>query len=108
MPIDDNQLRLANVREKFGQALNELATEPGRPQEWLRAAWLRFHTVRPDDLPPGELRKLFIGIRSDLTSEEPTGNEGSVAATLRKMNNKQAVQLVDRIMAFYRKIRAAP
>ena len=80
--------------------LNELATEPGRPQEWLRAAWLRFHTVRPDDLPPGELRKLFIGIRNDLTSEEPTGNEGSVAATLRKMSNKQAVQLVGRIMAF--------
>src|SRR5262245_4103663 len=55
---------------------------------FLRAAWLRFHTVRPDDLPPGELRKLFIGIRNDLTSEEPTGNEGSVAATLRKMSNK--------------------
>ena len=61
------------MREKFGQALNEPATEPGRPQEWLRAAWLRFHTVRPDDLPPGELRRLFIGIRNDLTSEEPTG-----------------------------------
>jgi hypothetical protein len=107
MSMDDDRFKLAYAREKFGQALHELATEPGSPQEWLRAAWLRFATILPNDLPAGELRNLFVEIRNDLTSEVPFGKEGRVAATLRKMSDEDAFELVDRIVGFYKKLRDA-
>jgi hypothetical protein len=70
-----------------------------------RDAFMCFHPVRADDLPAGELRTLFMGIRQDLTCEEPVGNEGTLAATLRKMSDETAYQLIERIMEFNRKLR---
>jgi hypothetical protein len=64
-----------------------------------------FHSVRPDDLPFGELRSLFVGIGDGLTREDPVGNEGRLAATLRKMSDEKAYQLIERIMEFNRKLR---
>jgi len=102
------ETNLGYALEKFVQAINELATEPdGGPQNWLRAAWLRFHPVRPYDLPEGELRALFVGLMADLTSEETVGNKGRVDATLRKMSDEKAFELVDRIVLFHRKLRDA-
>ena len=49
--------------EKFGQAINDLADRPGKPQDRLRAARLRLFTVR-SELPEGELRDIYVGIRS--------------------------------------------
>ena len=51
--------------EKFGQAVHELITHPGRVQDRLHAAFLRFHPVRATNLPEGELRRLFAGIKDD-------------------------------------------
>jgi hypothetical protein len=105
MPIDEKALTYAYATEKFGCALEALASAPGRPQDGLHDAWMCFNPVRPDDLPAGELRSLFMGIRDDLTCEEPVGNEGTLAATLRKMSDAKAYQLIERIMEFNRKLR---
>jgi hypothetical protein len=92
--------------KKFEQALNEPATEPGRPQEWLRigCAFTQFgRTIyRQASCGNYSLESVTISLlRSPLA-------QGGVAATLRKMSNKQVVQFVDRIMAFCRKLRDAP
>jgi hypothetical protein len=105
MPTDDKALKYAYAIEKFGCALEAMARAPGGPQDGLHDAWMCFHPVRPDDLPAGELRALFVRIRDDLTCEEPVGNEGTLAATLRKMSDKKAYQLIERIMEFNRKLR---
>jgi hypothetical protein len=91
MPIDEKALTYAYATEKFGCALEALASAPGRPQDGLHDAWMCFNPVRPDDLPAGELRSLFMGIRGDLTCEEPVGNEGTLAATLRKMSDAKCI-----------------
>jgi hypothetical protein len=46
-----------------------------------------------------------MGIRDDLTCEEPVGNEGTLAATLQKRSDEKAYQLIERIMEFNRKLR---
>jgi hypothetical protein len=56
-------------------------------------------------LPAGELRELFIGIRNDLPCEEPVGDEGSVVATLRKMSDEDACELIERLMRLNRELR---
>jgi hypothetical protein len=88
------ELNLAYALEKFGEAINDLANEPGNPRDWLKAASTRFWTVRPTDLPEGELRTLFVRIMADLTSD------------LRKMSDKNALELVNRIVSFYRRLRS--
>jgi hypothetical protein len=87
---------LGYALEKFGQAINDPADQPGKPQDWLRVARLRFFTVRSAELPEGELRDLYDGIRDDLTS-----------AALEKMSDEKAFELVERITAYYRKLRDA-
>jgi hypothetical protein len=99
--------KLAYALEKFGQAINDLTYEPGNPRDWLKAAWLRFCTVRPDDLPDGELRALFVGIKADLTSKRGSGKEGRVAATLQRMSDEKVFELIDRITSYYRRLRDA-
>jgi hypothetical protein len=54
MPIEKHVERYA--LEKFGQAIHDLITHPGRVQDRLQAAYLRFQPVRATDLTEGELR----------------------------------------------------
>ena len=87
---------LGYALEKFGQAINDLADRPGKPQDRLRAARLRFFTVRSAELPEGELRDLYVGIRDDLPS-----------AALERMTDEKAFELIERVTAYYRKLRDA-
>jgi hypothetical protein len=87
---------LGYALEKFGQAINDLADRPGKPQDRLRAARLRFFTVRSAELPEGELRDLYLGIRDDLPS-----------AALERMTDEKAFELIERVTAYYRKLRDA-
>ena len=87
--------------EKFGQAVHELITHPGRVQDRLHAAFLRFHPVRATDLPEGELRRLFVGIKDDLTFDEPYGGEGRLAATLQGLSDEDASAVAARIWRLY-------
>ena len=87
---------LGYALEKFGQAINDLADRPGKPQDRLRAARLRFFTVRSAELPAGELRDLYVGIRDDLPS-----------AALERMTDEKAFELIERVTAYYRKLRDA-
>jgi hypothetical protein len=91
--------------EKLAEAVHELATNPGRVQERLAAGWIRLHTVRPDDVPEGELRTVFLAIKDDLTFEQPTGDEGRLTATLRGTNDEDASEMAARILRLYYDLR---
>ena len=84
--------------EKFGQAVHELITHPGRVQDRLHAAFLRFHPVRATDLPEGGLRRLFVGIKDDLTFDEPYDGE---ATTLQGVSDEDASAVAGRIWRLY-------
>ena len=89
--------------EKFGQTVHDLITHPDRVQDRLRAAYRRFHPVRATDLPEGELRRLFIGIKDDLTFDEfcPGQREGRLGATLERLSDEDASAVAGRIWRLY-------
>lgn len=100
-PKNDPNFTRSYALEKFGQAVHELVMHPGRVQERLEAAFMRFHPVWADDLPEGELRRRFAGIRDNLTFDEATGNEGRLAATLRNLSDEDASAIAARIWRLY-------
>lgn len=91
--------------EKLTEAVHELATNPGRVQERLAAAWMYLHRIRPDDLPDGELRRLFLTIRDDLTFDQPAGDEGRLTATLRGTSDYDASEIAARILRLHDELR---
>jgi hypothetical protein len=70
-------------------------------QDRLHAAYMRFHPVRATDLPEGELRRLFVGIKDDLTFEEPSAREGRLAAPLQGLSDEDASAVAARIWRLY-------
>jgi hypothetical protein len=68
--------------EKLGEAVHELSTNPGRVQERLAAAWMHLFRVGIDDVPEGKLRTLFLGIKDNLTFEQPAGDKGKPKLSL--------------------------
>jgi hypothetical protein len=94
-------MRIGYVDEKLTQAVDLLATGSGRVQERLSYAALELIRLRADDFPEGELRRRFNGIWDDLTFEQPTGVEGSIAATLNRTGDEDACAIARRILKLY-------
>jgi hypothetical protein len=91
--------------EKLAEAVHELATNAGRVQERLAAAWLYLFRIAPDDVPEGELRSLFLAIKDDLAFEQPAGDEGRLIATLRGMSDDDASDIAVRIWRLHHELR---
>ncbi len=87
------------AREKFGSAVDEMASSPASIQERLNDAYLMFHPVRVEDLKEGEEQDLFNDIYNSLTHEEAVGNEGRVKATLNKMSDEEASRIASNIVS---------
>jgi hypothetical protein len=90
-------MRIGHVDEKLTQAVDVLATGSGRVQERLSYAALELIRLRADDFPEGELRRTFNGIWDDLTFEQPTGDEGSIAP-LNRTDDEDAPAIARRIL----------
>ena len=60
--------------------------------------------VRADQLPDEQMRRDFERIRTKLTSATPTGNEGTVVATLRNINDEDTETIVRRIRGLHREL----
>jgi hypothetical protein len=100
-PMGDNLYAL----EKLAEAVHELATNAGRVQERLAAAWLYLFRIAPDDVPEGELRSLFLAIKDDLTFEQPAGDEGRLIATLRGTSDDDASEIAARTLRLHYELR---
>lgn len=87
--------------EKLSDAIYSLATGTGRIQERLEGAAEVLLRLKPDDFPDEELRRTFNGITDDLTYEQPQGEEGRIAATLRVTSDEDARAIAKRILALY-------
>jgi hypothetical protein len=88
--------------EKLNDAVHALATGIGRVQERLMEAAGYLHSVRPDEIPDDELRRILKGVKDDLTFDTPTGSEGRIISTLLKTPDADASVIADRILNLYR------
>jgi len=98
---EENALSMDYAREKLYQAVHTLATSPESIQE--RLGWAAQFLVRlqePGDLPE-EYREEFGAVCEQLTKEQPSGDEGNIVATARKLTDEQGRKLAERIFSIY-------
>ena len=100
-PSTDPQLY---ALEKLTYAVEALATGVGPLQERLMEAAIHLESVRPDDMPEGELRRVFAGVKDDLAFEPPRGSEGAIVATLLRTPDEDASAIAWRILDLYREM----
>ncbi len=77
--------------EKLVEAVDALATGTGPVRARLLEAFTFLHRIRPEDIPDGELRRIFVDdVMKVFTSEHADGNEGQVVAQLHRMDDEAA------------------
>ena len=79
--------------EKFSAAVDTLATSPKSIQDRICDAYIfSLIHVKPE-IVPEHIRYDFNQLRTRLTSVEPKGEEGSVAATTSLMSTDEAIEI---------------
>lgn len=92
--------------EKFEQAVETLATEPGDVRSRLYSAFLNILMVQSEDLPE-ELHADFEWIRTVLTKkEERYPGQGKLAATIFSMRNSTGVKVAKRFVEIRSRLRS--
>lgn len=92
--------------EKLSAAVRCLATHPGDVRKRLADAYLAFHTLTEKDFPK-EYRKDWTWIMKELTKYGPLVNNkgevwrGSVDNTMRRVKNKTASPIAERILNLF-------
>ena len=99
-PIDAHFYAL----EKLTYAVEVLVSGTGRVQERLIEAARSLQSIRPEEMPEGELRRVFAGVKDDLTFEPPVGSEGPIIATLLRTPDEDASAIAGRIFLLYREL----
>jgi len=87
--------------EKLSQAVDELATHPERVQESLAEAAIYLIRIQPADIQDEELRRMLIGIKDDLSFDEPKGKEDRITATLQRTDDADASKIARRILELH-------
>jgi hypothetical protein len=69
----------------MAQAVEALVTGVGRVQERLKEAAICLVSVHPDAILHKVLRRIFAGVKYDLSFEPPQGGEGRIIASRRSV-----------------------
>lgn len=94
--------------EKAMVAVTGMACNPDSINERIAHAFAySLIRINPEEHLPEDLRPLLEEIRTALTSVEPIGDEGSIAATTRVMSTEEATNIARKIVDLYDKICAA-
>jgi hypothetical protein len=90
------------VLEKLGQAIDTLATGSERIQERLQEAGaINLGPARPEDIPYEDLRRILAGVKDDLSFQPASGNQGTIAATMKITSDEDARAIARRILRLY-------
>lgn len=88
---------LSYACEKFGNAVEKLATGRADVRSRLREAFIEFSAVFEKDIPE-ELLEDFRWVKQQLTKRDPITGEGKVIATLERMQNRTGEKIAKRIV----------
>jgi hypothetical protein len=95
MPDD----REYHALEKLDEAVQALVTGAGRVQERLEDSYRSLVAVQPKEIADDELRRMLVGIKDDLTFDEPVGDERRLRATLRRLTDEDASDIAARVLS---------
>lgn len=86
--------------EKFHEAIRTLAGK-GTQQERIISAYSKISRLEPDNIPE-EIQEDFRELEADITKVQ--GDEGSVKATVRQMNEGEISRVIDKIISMHNDI----
>jgi hypothetical protein len=87
---------------KLAEAVDELVTGTDLIRARLYEAFRYLVPIHPDEIPDGELRRIFVDeVMKALTSEQAQGNEGQLEATLRITSDEDVGVIARRILELY-------
>jgi hypothetical protein len=89
------------LREKFGNALNGLATSAAPLWERVRNAMVVLLMFRPDDMPDKWSRDEFARLLYLSTDQEAEADEGQLNATLERMETEDVGELAGMIVQIH-------
>ena len=103
--LQDKEIEVMAINygwEKFHLAVLSLASGSGSIQSRLANVFVSsLKRVEPSkDLPP-ELQAEFASILQEMTSVQPKGKEGSLAASAQAMSTERASEIAERIVSMY-------
>jgi hypothetical protein len=88
---------------KLSQAVEEIgSTDSGNLRARLCEAAVYIRSIRPDEIPDEELRRVLVGVKDDLRFAEPSGDEGRLIASFRITNDEDASAIARRIYDLHR------
>jgi hypothetical protein len=87
---------LGYAHEKFSHAVYLLAIGSGDVRSRLRNAFIHFIPVKEKDIPD-ELLEDFRWIIRELTKRKPVAKEGTMTATLERMQNRTGMKIAIKI-----------
>lgn len=89
---------------KLREAVLTLATGQNSIQDRLCNAYRCYLLfLNPNDFPE-DLQNHFIKVQEDLTQVEPSGDEGSIAATTRAMSVEKADEITEMIVFIFEQV----
>jgi hypothetical protein len=94
--------------EKLVEAVDALVTGAGRLHERLFEAAKFLMLIRQEDIPDGDLRRLFADLKNCLTSEPAEGDEGPLVTTLRAKTENEAAAIARLILDLYHELDRLP
>ena len=91
------------ARQKFGEAVEVLASSNRPIQDRLVSAALSIIALKVDGLPEG-LRPRFEALWHGLTKEKAGGDEGTLKATTQQLTADQAGELAREFLGIYEEL----
>lgn len=87
--------------EKLGDTVGTLVTGKGRIKERLVDSYAHSLALVDPNALPDHLKTMLLDVMDELTNTPPVADEGSVSATLNKMDEDKAVEIADKILGIY-------
>lgn len=95
-----------NVRQVLWVTIETLVKSEGSLQERLASAYRgSLNTLPAENGLPKEYQEVLESIRQDMTNEPAKGNEGSIEATTRNLEEQEAERVAPLILSLYIKLR---
>jgi hypothetical protein len=92
--------------QKFGEAVDELALAKGDINKRLVTAFVSLVPIVADEDLPADMRQRYNRLKARVTAVEPTGKEGSLRATISRMDDEEAQQCAREIVAMHSELQA--
>jgi len=90
-----------NVKQVMWVAIRTLLLNDGRLQDRLASAAVPLTSLPSANNLPKQVQGALDSIVRDLTNELTTGDEGTIAATTRKMSDEDAKRIAEEILRLY-------